>query len=154
MTFRSGCDVLPASANHPCEPLPPPNAPRVIPLGTDLQTRFRALLLQHRGIVVKVAASAPLADKRGAVAKPVLLGAMGGGGRRRVAQPHQRQPARAWLLLNALVGVLGGVGTQCGYRRLERAQHPWLDRIDTAHAGRSLSRAETLLQDIARLRRQ
>ncbi|MCC4632415.1 hypothetical protein [Xanthomonas dyei] len=57
-----------------------------------------------------------------------------------------------WLLLNVLVGVMGAFGTWYGYRRLQRAQHPWLDRIDDAHAGGSLTRAQRLLEEIARFR--
>ncbi|MEA9580318.1 hypothetical protein VC218_15880 [Xanthomonas nasturtii] len=59
-----------------------------------------------------------------------------------------------WLLLNVLVGVMGALGTWYGYRRLQRAQHPWLDRIDDAHAGGSLTRAQRLLEEIARFRRE
>ncbi|KPL49869.1 hypothetical protein XAXN_04745 [Xanthomonas axonopodis] len=60
----------------------------------------------------------------------------------------------AWLLCNLLVGVLGGLGTWLGYRRLQRSGHPWLERLDTAHAGRSLVRTETLLEQIARFQRE
>nr|WVL58750.1 hypothetical protein M3O54_013485 [Xanthomonas nasturtii] len=60
----------------------------------------------------------------------------------------------AWLLCNGLVGVLGGLATWLGYRRLQRSGHPWLERIDTAHAGRSVARAETLLEQIARFQRE
>ncbi|KGE51835.1 hypothetical protein WCN79_08885 [Xanthomonas axonopodis pv. vasculorum] len=59
-----------------------------------------------------------------------------------------------WLLCNLLVGVLGGLGTWLGYRRLQRSGHPWLERLDTAHAGRSLVRTETLLEQIARFQRE
>ncbi|MCL1551545.1 hypothetical protein [Xanthomonas nasturtii] len=63
----------------------------------------------------------------------------------------------AWLLGNGLLGVLGvlgGLATWLGYRRLQHNGHPWLERIDTAHAGRSVARAETLLEQIARFQRE
>ncbi|WP_372380707.1 hypothetical protein [Xanthomonas sp. NCPPB 1754] len=60
----------------------------------------------------------------------------------------------AWLLCNLLVGVIGGIGTWLGYRRLQRSGHPWLERLDTAHAGRSVARTETLLEQIARFQRE
>ncbi|QBG99391.1 hypothetical protein [Xanthomonas oryzae] len=60
----------------------------------------------------------------------------------------------AWLLCNVLVGVLGGIGTWLGYRRLQRSGHPWLERLDAAHAGRSIARTETLLEQIARFQRE
>ncbi|KOR39612.1 hypothetical protein ADT25_21475 [Xanthomonas oryzae] len=56
----------------------------------------------------------------------------------------------AWLLCNVVVGVLGGLCTWLGYRRLQRSGHPWLERFDTAHAGRSVARTESLLEQIAR----
>lgn len=59
-----------------------------------------------------------------------------------------------WLLLNGVVGILGIVATWYGYRRLQRARHPWLDRLDEAHAGRSIARASGLLEEIARFRRE
>lgn len=59
-----------------------------------------------------------------------------------------------WLLLNLLVGVLGGIGTWLGYRRLQRKRHPWLERIDNAHAGPGVVRAESMLDEIARFRRE
>ncbi|CCF68630.1 hypothetical protein [Xanthomonas citri] len=60
----------------------------------------------------------------------------------------------AWLLCNLLVGVLGGIGTWLGYRRLQRSGHPWLERLDTVHAGRGVARTETLLEQIARFQRE
>ncbi|ALS95354.1 hypothetical protein [Xanthomonas oryzae] len=60
----------------------------------------------------------------------------------------------AWLLCNVLVGVLGGIGIWLGYRRLQRSGHPWLERLDAAHAGRSIARNETLLEPIARFQRE
>ncbi|MCS3807426.1 hypothetical protein [Xanthomonas sp. 4461] len=61
---------------------------------------------------------------------------------------------QAWLLLNLLVGAMGALGTWYGYRRLQRAQHPLLDRIDDAHAGRSMTRAQRLLEELAQFRRE
>ena len=58
-----------------------------------------------------------------------------------------------WLVLNLLVGVAGGIGTWLGFRRLQRAQHPWLERIDRAHAGTGVIRAERMLDEIARFQR-
>ncbi|MDC8745136.1 hypothetical protein NY751_03315 [Xanthomonas campestris] len=58
-----------------------------------------------------------------------------------------------WLMLNLLVGVAGGIGTWLGFRRLQRAQHPWLERIDRAHAGTGVIRAERMLDEIARFQR-
>ncbi|MBB4130063.1 hypothetical protein [Xanthomonas sp. 3075] len=55
-----------------------------------------------------------------------------------------------WLAINLLVGIVGGIGTWLGYRRLQRTRHPWLERIDNAHAGRGVMRAESMLDDIAR----
>ncbi|NHF67653.1 hypothetical protein [Xanthomonas hortorum] len=60
----------------------------------------------------------------------------------------------SWLLINALVGVLGAIGTWLGYRRLQRTQHPWLERIDNAHAGPGVIRAESMLDEIAHFRRE
>ncbi|MCC4622116.1 hypothetical protein LL965_19430 [Xanthomonas cassavae CFBP 4642] len=65
-----------------------------------------------------------------------------------IGLPHR------WLLLNAVFGVIGIVGTWYGYRRLQRARHPWLDRLDDAHAGRGMTRATRLLAEIARFRRE
>lgn len=56
-----------------------------------------------------------------------------------------------WLLLNAVFGV---IGIWYGYRRLQRARHPRLDRLDDAHAGRGMTRATRLLAEIARFRRE
>lgn len=58
----------------------------------------------------------------------------------------------SWLLINALVGVLGAIGTRLGYRWLQRTQHPWLELIDNAHAGPGVIRAESMLDEIARFR--
>ncbi|KQQ74605.1 hypothetical protein ASF73_09420 [Xanthomonas sp. Leaf131] len=60
----------------------------------------------------------------------------------------------SWLLINVLVGVLGATGTWLGYRRLQRTQHPWLERIDSAHAGPGVIRAESMLEEIAGFRRK
>ncbi|MGQ5249865.1 hypothetical protein [Xanthomonas arboricola] len=60
----------------------------------------------------------------------------------------------SWLLINVLVGVLGAIGTWLGYRRLQRTRHPWLERIDTAHAGAGVIRAQNMLDEIARFRRE
>ncbi|PPV07173.1 hypothetical protein XBLMG947_1888 [Xanthomonas bromi] len=59
-----------------------------------------------------------------------------------------------WLLCNVLVGLLGGIGTWLGYRRLQHSGQPWLERIDNAHAGRSVARTEILLEQIARFQRE
>ncbi|AVQ07620.1 TPA: hypothetical protein HH295_00920 [Xanthomonas vasicola pv. zeae] len=60
----------------------------------------------------------------------------------------------AWLLCNVVVGAPGGIGTWLGDRRLQRRGPPWLERLDTAHAGRSVARTETLLEQIARFQRE
>ncbi|MCC8536751.1 hypothetical protein ACDH70_20425 [Xanthomonas axonopodis pv. poinsettiicola] len=65
-----------------------------------------------------------------------------------VGLPH------GWLLLNGVFGVIGIVGTWYGYRRLQRARHPWLDRLDDAHTGPGITRATRLLEEIARFRRE
>lgn len=61
---------------------------------------------------------------------------------------------RSWLLINVRVGVLGAIGTWLGYRRLQRRQHPWLECIDNAHAGAGVIRAQSMLDEIARFRRE